>query len=417
MIKALYGLRRSGQAWHDRLADVLQAEGFTPSKAELDIWMRDAGDCYEYIATYVDDLALALKDPQAFVDILMNKYKFKLKGTGEISFHLGMDFFRDEDSVLCVSPKKYLKKILTWYERSFGETPQKNIHSPLEKGDHPELDTTEILDQDGISKYQSMIGQLQWAITITRLDIATAVMTMSSFRAAPRVGQLERVKRIYAYLAKFQDATLRIRIGEPDYSDLPDPEYDWKYSVYGDSKEIIPTDAPEPKGRYVTTTSYVDANLMHCKATGKSVTGILHFVNQTPVEWYSKKAATVETATYGSEFVAARTCVEQIIDLRNTLRYLGVPLREKAFMFGDNQSVVNSSMEVHAKLHKRHTILSFHRVREAIASGIVRFHFIPGATNIADILSKHWVHAQVWPLLKTVLFWRGDTLLSNDKAE
>ena len=86
-------------------------------------------------------------------------------------------------------------------------------------------------------------------------------------------------------------------------------------------------------------------------------------------------------------------------------------------MFGDNQSVVNSSMEVHAKLHKRHTILSFHRVREAIASGIVRFHFIPGATNIADILSKHWGHAQVWPLLKTVFFWRGDTLLSNDKPE
>jgi hypothetical protein len=76
--------------------------------------------------------------------------------------------------------------------------------------------------------------------------------------------------------------------------------------------------APEPLGNYVTT-HYVDANLMHDIATGRSVTGILHLMNKTSIEWYSKKQATVETATYGSEFVAARVCTEQIIDLRNTL--------------------------------------------------------------------------------------------------
>jgi hypothetical protein len=123
----------------------------------------------------------------------------------------------------------------------------------------------------------------------------------------------------------------------------------------------------------VTLTHYVDANLMHDMATGRSVTGILHHVNKTPFEWYSKKQATVETAIYGSEFVAARICVEQIIDLRNTLRYLGVPFREKSYMFGDKKSVVDSSMQLDAKLHRRHTMLSFHCVREAIAAGILSY--------------------------------------------
>ena len=139
------------------------------------------------------------------------------------------------------------------------------------------------------------------------------------------------------------------------------------------------------------------------------MTGILHLVNKTPLDWYSKKQATVETATYGSEFVAARTCVEQIIDLRNTLRYLGVPIRSKSYMFGDNKSVVDSSMQINAKLHKRHTMLSFHRVREAIASGMIGFYFIPGDINPADILSKHWGYAQIWAQLKALLFWKGDT--------
>ena len=97
-------------------------------------------------------------------------------------------------------------------------------------------------------------------------------------------------------------------------------------------------------GKPVVTVSYVDANLMHCLNTGRSVTGILHFLNGTLIDWYSKKMSTVETATYGAEFVSARTCVEQLIDLRITLRYLGVPLREKSYMFGDNESVVNSAM-------------------------------------------------------------------------
>jgi hypothetical protein len=93
---------------------------------------------------------------------------------------------------------------------------------------------------------------------------------------------------------------------------------------------------------------------MHDVVTGRSVTGILHLANKTPNDWYYKKQATVETATQESEFVAARICVDQIIDLRNSLRYLGVPIRSKSYLFGDNISMVDSSMQVHAKLHKRH---------------------------------------------------------------
>ena len=78
-------------------------------------------------------------------------------------------------------------------------------------------------------------------------------------------------------------------------------------------------------------------------------------------------------------------------------------------MYGDNKSVVDSSMQLHAKLHKRHTMLSFHRVREAIASGMVGFYFVSGDNNPADILSKHWGYTQIKKRLKSLLFWQGDT--------
>ena len=81
----------------------------------------------------------------------------------------------------------------------------------------------------------------------------------------------------------------------------------------------------------------VDGNVNHCLATGRSLTGCLHFVNHTPIDSYSKRQATVKTATYGSEFVASKTATEEIIDLMHTLRYLGVPIRTKSYLFWRQQ--------------------------------------------------------------------------------
>ena len=316
--KALYGLCTSGQRWHDRFAECMKKEGFFPCRAEPDVWMRPADNTYEYVAVYVDDLALAMKDPKAFADVFGSKYKFQLKRTGELNFHLGANFTRDPDGTLCMLPTKYItERLISSYEKMFGEKPSMNALSPLEQGDHPELDDSELLDEQGTQLYQSLIGSLQWVISLGRWDIGCAVMTMSSFRVAPRRGHLERLKRICGYLLKMKHFGICFRTYEPDFSDVEETIQDWQ-SVYGDVKEELPVDAPPPLGKPVQLTHYVDANLLHNKLSGKSITACLHFVNATPMDWYTKKQGTVETATYSSEFVAARTCVEQITDLRNT---------------------------------------------------------------------------------------------------
>jgi Reverse transcriptase (RNA-dependent DNA polymerase) len=411
-------LRSSGKRWHERFADCLKEEGFFPCKTEPDIWMRPATDmsCYEMVAVYVDDLAFGMKDPRKFLENLETKHKFKLKGSGPISFHLGCDFERDQDGTLSMVPRQYIERMINQYERMFSCKPKLNVTSPLDKGDHPETDTSEFLDDAGQQQYQSLIGSLQWAITLGRIDVTTAVMTMSSFRAQPRVGHLSRVQRIVAYLHRYCNARIRFRTHEPDFSDLPVPTHDWADSTYGLVDEDIPKDLPSPLGKPVVTVSYVDANLMHDLTTGRSVTGILHFLNATPIDWYSKKMSTVETATYAAEFISARTCIEQLIDLRTTLRYLGVPMRERSYMFGDNQSVVNSAINPTSKLHKRHTVLSYHRVREAIASGKFVFTHISGENNPADILSKHWGASDVTHMLQLLFYKEGDTIGAPGKS-
>jgi hypothetical protein len=133
---------------------------------------------------------------------------------------------------------------------------------------------------------------------------------------------------------------------------------------------------------------------------GRAVTGVLHFVNGTPIEWYSERQA-----TYGAEFYAARVTADQIVYLRLTLRYLSVPIDENSHIFGDNASVVISASILHSS--KRHNALSFHCVREAIAFGIMYLHIIGTKLNSSDILSKHTGFVNAWPILCPLMFWKG----------
>ncbi|KAL7566381.1 hypothetical protein ACA910_011122 [Epithemia clementina (nom. ined.)] len=193
----------------------------------------------------------------------------------------------------------------------------------------------------------------------------------------------------------------------PTHNDLPEQNHDWIRSVYGEVTEEIPDNAPEPLGKEVMISTYLDANLAHCMATGRVETAVLHFVNMTPIEWYSKRQATMETATYGSEFVAAKTTVEQIMDLCHTLRYMGVPIKQKTYMFGDNQSLITSSTLPHSMLNKRHNILAYHRVHKAIAAVILDFYWIDSKANKSDILSKHWDIASVHNTIKLLFDFQG----------
>ena len=345
---------------------------------------------YEYIAIYVDDLLIVSEKPQQIIQDLKEKLKLKIKGDGPLEYHLGCDNKPDKDGTLAVQPKKYINKILESYKKNVPNDNFLNVKSPLAKNDHPELDTTRLCNEEQITKYMCMIGQLQRAITLGRYDILAHVMSMSRLRLAPKIGHLERMKKLYGYLAKTKHFAIRYRTKEPDYSHLPKQEYEWTRTVYGSVKEEIPKDIPKPLGKRVITTTFLDANLLHDIVTGKFSHSCITFVNTTPTDSFLKRQATVETAMYGSEFVAAKTATELIMDLRNTLRYLGVPIMTKAYMFGDNRSVLTSSTIPQSILNRRHNILSYHRVREAIATKILEFHWCSSDQNKSDILSKHW---------------------------
>eukprot|EP00957_Ditylum_brightwellii_P063406 4812690-Ditylum_brightwellii.AAC.1 len=103
---------------------------------------------------------------------------------------------------------------------------------------------------------------------------------------------------------------------------------------------------PDPQGKPVMTTAFVGTNLLHDVITGRSCTGIIHLLNKTQIDWFSKRQNTVETAT------------------------------DSATMPSGN-------------LLKHQNILNFHRIRETQAAGFINFVHIDGKHNPADSCAKH----------------------------
>ena len=404
MVKALYGTKTAGARWNETLSDTLRELGWKMSKAEPDIWMKENEDHYEYLGVFVDDLIIASYRAMTLVKDIEQRYK--LKGVGMPKYYLGADIDRitEPENVLVMGAKTYIKKAVEQIETLMKMTLPTRPTSPLEAGDHPELDETEFLDSEGISIYMTLVGMANWAVTLGRFDIAFAVSTMGRFRIAPRKGHLDRLLRIFGYLKNYINTGIKFRTDMADVEGEIEVPYDWE-RLYPGAHEELPPDMPTPKGKPVRITTFVDADHAHDTETRRSVTGILHLLNKTPIDWYSKRQNTVETSTYGSEFVAARLATEQIMDMRYCLRMLGVPMEGPAWLFGDNMSVITSSTLPASTLKKKHLSICYHRTREAIAANIIVMKYIKSENNPSDVLTKSLPHRILFPLMKPFLFW------------
>ena len=117
---------------------------------------------------------------------MKGEFKLKLKGIGPLEYHLGCKYKLDKDNTLVTQPMKYINKNLEAYKKMFPSENFLNVKAPLKKNDHPKIDNTELCKKEQITKYMCSIGQLQWAVALGRFDILLQVISMSTFRVAPK---------------------------------------------------------------------------------------------------------------------------------------------------------------------------------------------------------------------------------------
>ena len=173
----------------------------------------------------------------------------------------------------------------------------------------------------------------------------------------------------------------------PDIDERAFSSYEW-YDFYHDAKEQVPIDMPPPRGRAVSSHCFVDADHASNTVTRRSQTGILIFLNRAPIVWYSEWQNTVETSTFGSEFIAMRTAVEHIEALCYKLRMFGIPIAGPTNVFCDNEAVFKNTTIPESTLKKKHNSICYHHCCEAVAARVMRVAKEGTLTNLADLFSK-----------------------------
>jgi hypothetical protein len=420
IVRALYGLKSSGARWRDHMAATLRDFGYESCQADPDVWMkpgvkRDGTKYWQYILCYVDDILSICETPKETMDYLKSRYTLKAGSVKEPDVYLGAQikkwYIAESDDPAkarwAMSSEGYVKQAIRDVETELSLTDKilpTKVTTPLSNGYRPELDQSNELDARRASYYQGVIGVLRWACELGRIDILVHVSALSRYLAAPREGHLQQVFHIFGYLKAHNKSTLVFDDTEPLFEPTRFRECDWG-EFYPGACEGIPPNAPEGRGKVVTTTCFVDADHAGCRVTRRSHSGVVIFVNRAPIIWFSKRQNTVETSTFGSEFVAMRIAIDLVEGLRYKLRMMGVPLDGPTALFCDNESVVRNSTAPESTLKKKHNAIAYHRSREASAAGIVKIAKESGETNLSDILTKITIPGPRLRKLASYLLW------------
>jgi len=159
--------------------------------------------------------------------------------------------------------------------------------------------------------------------------------------ASPREGHLVGLLKIFAYLKLNMNSKIVIDLFERLWDGLDWNTANWS-EFYPDAKEAISSDMPEPRDKPVQINLFVDSAHITYLESRRSTTGIVIFLNETPIKWYSKRQNTIESLTFGSEFMAAKIAVKMNDALRYKLRMFGILIEGPSNGFCDNESVIKN---------------------------------------------------------------------------
>jgi hypothetical protein len=324
------------------------------------VWIRlavkaDGFEYYEMVLVYVDDIICISEQPKVTMTGIQATFKLKDDRIEKPETCLGAQLAQKIiGDMLCwtMSSEQYVKAAVTAVESALdakGQRLPSKCVTPMQSNYRPELDTTPELNLKGIRYFQELIGILRWAIELGRIDIAMIVSMLSSHLALPREGHLQQVDHVFGFLKARPKRTLALDPQHPDIDEKRFMTCDW-HDFYRGAKESIPRDAPEARGNVVSTHCFVDADHAGNRVTRHSQTGILLFVNEAPIVWFSKQQNTVETSTFGSEFVAMRISVELIEALRYKLRMFGIPIEGPTNIFCNNEAVTKNAIHPESTL-------------------------------------------------------------------
>jgi hypothetical protein len=340
--QALYGLRQSAYLWHQTFTEVIKKLGFTPLLEDPCVYMKGSR---MFILLYVDDGIMAAESHSLLNEIKQGlKKHFGLKELGEPTRFLGCKVTRDRvKRTISLSQEPYIQKIL--HEAKM--TDCRAVDLPMAPGWQP----TEGADPINEFAYRQHTGRINWLSVKTRPDLTYGIGRLQS-RSKPNTADLSATNEIYRYLKGHPN--LAIELGA------------------------------SPNQKLV---GYVDSSFQD-RENGRSTEAYIFFFGGAPISWSSKAQPIVAPSSTIAEYVAFDGAAKEAMWLKRLTSALGIKDDSPVPIWTDSSNGLDILRKPGYRSTTKWIDNRYHFVKSAVEQGRINFHWISGAGNIADWLTK-----------------------------
>jgi hypothetical protein len=381
--KSIYGLKQSPRAFNKTFDKVmLKKLGFTRSKNDACLYVREEYGETMYVGVFVDDLIMAGSS-----EIAIERFKkeiseqFTMKDLGVLTRILGMEVNRWEDKTLSLTQMKYIEDIL---ER-FKMTLCRPASTPMEPGmvlsRKMSPKTSKERQEAALFPYRELVGSLLYLSTHTRIDIAYTVSQLSRFMDCHGPAHHKAALHCLRYLKGSSDRGI----------------------TYGTDKseQLI---------------GFSDSDWAKCIDSGRSVTGYVFYIGGGPISWTSKTQPTVAQSSTEAELMAANFTAKEAAHLRQLCADFNTDfIEEPTPICEDNQGAIALSLNPVFHERSKHIKVKYFYVRDCVQQGEIKLHYVRTTKQLADVLTKATTKGTFDSMIDTLTgqtgldFWFSDS--------
>ena len=354
--KSLYGLKQAGREWNKLLVAFLVEWGFTQSVIDVCMFVYTAGKAILWLLVWVDDIILVDNDKALrtrFVAALSDR--FPTEDKGELQWIIGVHVTRERTArSLSLSQELYISDLLNRFSALVDNS--RRYTSPMD--DKLKL-STEHCPEPGSPEheamatrrheYMSIVGAILWLANVTRFELAFAASQLARYVSNPGEIHFEAAVRVLIYLKHSANRVLTFK-----------------------------ADASRPLEIYVDSDWSVKF----------SSSGAMFFFRGCLVHWFAKVQRSVSFSSAESELFGAILASKEGIFLRELLTDLGIPISTATRIYTDSKSVVDLSYDPVSFKKTKHILRAAQGLRDYVARDVITLVHLPGAVNLADILTK-----------------------------
>ena len=348
---ALYGLKQSSNVWGKTFERFMIKSGFKQCVLDTCIYTRGTGQSRIILGIHVDDQAIIGPNK-----IVIKKFKedlateFKMKDLGALTHILGVEVKRDrQNKVLTLHQASYVRQILERYDMKDCNPTRLPFTPNLTFDQDDEPKTTP--EPEIVTEYRAKIGSLIYAMKQTRLDIFYPLSILAKHMSNPGPAHIKALHQLLRYLQGTKDCGLTY-VGRK------------KFEVRG----------------------YCDASYRQCQFSAKSITGWVTTVGGTALSWKYQKQSTVAQSTAESEYIAACSVSKECVYLKQLLFELAYPVNITVYC--DSKAAIAMIMNPVQRQKCKAFLVVYHYVRECHKVKRLRYEFLSGALQPADMFTK-----------------------------